>query len=98
MTIKMCELCQNADKVKSANIEEPTQNQCFEVRSYFEDYKPFKKDKKTIVRLMCKNFSHIQTAVLGLRGGGRIVLRATPEKPQVNLSDDLGPLFNQPPK
>lgn len=92
MTIKQCELCQNAKKVGTPNLDEPAQNSCYETRRYFEDYQPFKKDKKTTVRLTCANFSHIKTAILGLRGGGQITIRATPENPKVELSK-MGRLF-----
>lgn len=92
MTIKQCELCQNAEKVEDPDFIWMTQNSCYEPRRRFEDYQPFKKDKKTTVMLTCANFSHIQTAVLGLRGGGQMTIRATPENPKVELSK-MGRLF-----
>lgn len=91
MALNMCDLCQSIKKTETVNAEQPEQNSCFESRRYAENYKPFKKDK-TIIRLTCDGFSHIQTAVLGLRRGGRITLRATPETPKIELAN-LGPLF-----
>lgn len=82
--IKMCELCQSIKKIEPVDAEWSTQNQCYETRSYFEDYKPFKGSNQT-VRLTCKNFSHIKTAVLNFRGGGRKVMRATPDTPNIKL-------------
>jgi hypothetical protein len=92
MTIKMCELCQSIKKVENLDLEWPTQNRCYETRRYFEEYQPFKKDKKTTVRLTCANFSHIKTAVLSFRGGGQTTIRATPENPKVEL-EKMGRLF-----
>lgn len=84
--LKMCELCQNSDKVRAVDTESPNNNQCFEARRWVEDYRPFKKNKATI-RLTCSHFSHIKTAVINFRGGGRLVRRATPKVPNVDLSD-----------
>lgn len=89
--ITMCELCQSCKKVEPLNTETPTNNQCFKERRYPEAYRPFKKDK-TLIRLTCDGFSHIKTAVLGLRGGGSKTFHATPETPRIDLSD-LGPMF-----
>lgn len=92
MTIKMCELCQSIKRVENPNLDLVYQNSCYEMRGRFEKYQPFKKDAKTTVMLTCANFSHIKTAVLGLRGGGQMTIRATPENPKVELSK-MGRLF-----
>lgn len=85
--LNMCQLCQNCDKVKAVNLEEPEKNQCFEARRYVENYAPFKNDKKQTVRLTCDHFSHIKTAVINFKGGGRVTIRATAAKPNLDLSD-----------
>lgn len=80
----MCVFCQSVNKVQPVNDEWPAQNPCFETRSRYEAYAPFPRDKRTLW-LTCDNFSHIKTAVLGLRGGGRMTVRATPEHPRVDM-------------
>lgn len=89
----MCVLCQSVKKAEPINHESPEQNTCFEARKYPENYAPFHKDRRTL-GLTCDGFSHLKTAVLGLRGGGRVTIRATPDRPKVELSS-LGPLFNK---
>ena len=89
----MCALCGSIKRVEPINPESPEQNQCFEVRRYAENYAPFKGDRRTIP-LTCVGFSHIKTAVFGLRGGGQKVFRASPEMPKIELSE-LGPLFDR---
>lgn len=87
----MCALCQSIKRVQPVSPEEPSQNECFVMRRWVEDYAPFKGDKRTI-RLFCDNFSHIKTAVFTLRGGGQKTVRASQEMPKIELSE-LGPLF-----
>jgi hypothetical protein len=87
----MCALCQSIKRIQPIGQDEPSQNQCFVMSRRIEDYAPFQQDKRTI-RLFCDNFSHIKTAVFTLRGGGRKTVRATPERPKVELSEP-GPLF-----
>lgn len=86
-----CDICQYYKRVQPS-ADDPRKNECYLERRHTEQYKPFKKSNQ-VIPLTCRNFSHVKTAILYYRGGGRQALRATPEQPRLELpgmSEDDG--------
>ncbi len=69
--IFMCGFCQNMNKAKPIEAGHPTMNACFEERAIAEQYQPYQKNKKFLIRVTCKWFSHVRKAVLRFKNGHR---------------------------